>query len=137
MKNLIEKIKKFFSRKEKQNIESYDEAMYNRFIEELSEYAKELGITTRKIGPIENPFRYTGTGTCFISYTGTSFMYSYAILLAVYPHKLCIKWNPLENRFILMDYDIEKGKQILLEQLKQFKLHQQYIKEERMKADFE
>jgi hypothetical protein len=132
MKKLIEKIKKFFSRKEKQNIEPYDEAMYNRFIEELSEYAKELGITTRKIGPIENPF-YTGIGTCFIS----SFKDSCAILLAVYPHKLCIKWNPLENRFILMDYDIEKGKQILLEQLKLYKLHQLYLKEERMKADFE
>ena len=137
MISLIEKIKKFFSRKEKQYIEPYDETMYIRFIDKMSEYAKELCITTKKIGPIENPFRYTSIGT-YYSGTGECFFYGNIPLVAIYPHNLCIKWNPLdENKFVLIEYDIERGKQMLLEQIKDYKLYQQHLKEERMKADFE
>jgi hypothetical protein len=128
MKNLIEKIKSFFLPKKEEPELCYEEILYSDYIHALTEFSKPLGIIDRSIGPIDE--LSTGIGTCF-TYNGS-------IILLIYPHNLCIKWNPLdENKFVLIEYDIEKGKQMLLEQLKLYKLHQQYLKEERMKADFE
>lgn len=128
MKNLIEKIKSFFLPKKEEPERCYEEILYSDYIDALTEFSKPLGIIDRSIGPIDE--LSTGIGTCF-TYNGN-------IILLIYPHNLCIKWNPLdENKFVLIEYDIEKGKQMLLEQLKLYKLHQQYLKEERMKADFE
>ena len=128
MKNLIEKIKSFFLPKKEDPERCYEEILYSDYINALTEFSKQLGIIDRSIGPIDE--LSTGIGTCF-TYNGS-------IILLIYPHNLCIKWNPLdENKFVLIEYDIERGKQMLLEQLKLYKLHQQYLKEERMKADFE
>lgn len=134
MKSLIEKIKSFFLPKKEEPELCYEEILYSDYIDALTEFSKPLGIITRKLGPIQNKINtiqnYSGTGECFF--------YSNIPLVAIYPHNLCIKWNPLdENKFVLIEYDIEKGKQMLLEQLKLYKLHQQHLKEERMKADFE
>ena len=128
MKSLIEKIKSFFLPKKEEPELCYEEILYSDYIDALTEFSKSFGIIDRSIGPIDE--FSTGIGTCF-TYNGN-------IILLIYPHNLCIKWNPLdENKFVLIEYDIEKGKQMLLEQLKLYKLHQQYLKEERMKADFE
>ena len=127
MKNLIEKIKSFFLPKKEGHERYYEEILYSEYIDALTEFSKQLGIIVRSIGPIDE--LSTGIGSCF-TYNGS-------IILLIYPHNICVKWNPLnENKFVLIEYDIAKGKQMLLEQLKLYKIHQLYLKEERMKADF-
>ena len=91
MKNLIEKIKSFFLPKKEGHERYYEEILYSEYIDALTEFSKQLGIIVRSIGPIDE--LSTGIGSCF-TYNGS-------IIFLIYPHNICVKWNPLnENKFV-------------------------------------